>query len=332
MALRSGPLTICVRWAWVPCRRRAAQWRLSAAQLRLPAREVCGCASIRPTLRPPCLFGQPARAGSRSTGTWPRSRANQDQWAVEATYDIPRTGRTRPSSCFDPVRRWDAAKYAAEPWHVEQSVWTFRYGIRAAHTAHSRFVKGQSRFPRFKARHRDRPRFTTADGLGLQPGRLRVAKYGWVALAAPVPGAGPAPAAAGARPGPDTEHHREQGRWPVLVRVGVLRTDLDRSTAGIQQAVGCRSQGGRRGQDRRGRGHRRRDPCVDPGSLPRPAGRPGPPQAPATPVPDPEKGRRPGLGRAGPPARLQDHQGRRHPGGSRPVVPLKQDVLGVRGQ
>jgi hypothetical protein len=83
------------------------------------------------------------------------------------------------------VRRWDAVKYAAVPWHVEQSVWTFRYGIRAAHTAHSRFLKGQSRFPRFKARHRDRPRFTTADGLRLQPGRPRVAKCGWVALAAP---------------------------------------------------------------------------------------------------------------------------------------------------
>ena len=64
-------------------------------------------------------------------------------------------------------------------------MWTFRYGIRAAHTAHSRFRKGQARFPRFKARRRDRPRFTVTDGLHLQPGRLRIAKYGWVALGAP---------------------------------------------------------------------------------------------------------------------------------------------------
>jgi putative transposase len=112
-------------------------------------------------------------------------KANQDQRAGEATYDIPRMDRTRPFSYFDLVRRWDAVKHAAVPWHVEQSVWTFRYPIRAAPVAHSRFLKRQSRFPRFKARHRDRPRFTTADGLGLQPGRLRVAKYGWVALAAP---------------------------------------------------------------------------------------------------------------------------------------------------
>lgn len=46
-------------------------------------------------------------------------------------------------------------------------MWTFRYGIRAAHTARSRFLKGQARFPKFKARRRDRPRFTVTDGLQL---------------------------------------------------------------------------------------------------------------------------------------------------------------------
>jgi len=112
-------------------------------------------------------------------------KANQDQWDAEVTYDIPKPARTRPFSYFDLVRAWDATKNEASPWHQEQSVWTFRYGIQAAHTAHSRFLKGQSRFPKFKARHRDRTRFTTTDGLHLQPGRLRVAKYGWVALAAP---------------------------------------------------------------------------------------------------------------------------------------------------
>jgi len=67
-----------------------------------------------------------------------------------------------------------------------QSVWTFRYGIHAAVSAHTDFLKGQSRFPKFKARHRDRTRFTTTgSGVQLQPGRLRVAKYGWVKLAAP---------------------------------------------------------------------------------------------------------------------------------------------------
>jgi len=112
-------------------------------------------------------------------------KANQDQWAAEATYDIPKGDRTRALSYFDLVRRWDATKSVAAPWHGGQSVWAFRYGIRAAHTAHTSFLKGQSRFPRFKARHRDRPRFTTAGGLQLQPGRIRVARYGWVALAAP---------------------------------------------------------------------------------------------------------------------------------------------------
>ena len=217
-------------------------------------------------------------------------KANQDQRAGEATYDSPRMDRTRPFSYFDLVRRWDAVKHAAVPWHVEQSVWTFRYGVRAAHVAHSRFLKRQSRFPRFKARHRgpapvhDRRR--SASSAGSPVGRqVRVGRPRRA-----VPGAGPAPAAAGARPGPDTEPHREQGRGWLLVRVGVLRTDRDRSTAGIQQAVGCRGRGGRRGQDRRGRGHSRRDPVATLEASRRPAGCPDPPQAPATcPVPDPER-------------------------------------------
>jgi putative transposase len=113
-------------------------------------------------------------------------KANQDRWAAEATCDIPKRDQTRPFSYFDLVRAWDAVKDTAAPWHREQSVWTFRYGIRAAHTAHSRFLKGQVRFPRFKARRRDRPRFTvTGGGLHLQAGRVRVAKYGWVRLGAP---------------------------------------------------------------------------------------------------------------------------------------------------
>jgi putative transposase len=148
---------------------------------------------LKPTnVQGPCFFGHAARAGSRSTGHWPRSRTtrtsgphNQDQWAAEASYDIPKGEATRPFSYFDLVRRLDATKDVVSPWYSEQSVWTFRYGIRAAPTAHSRFLKGPSRFPRFKARHRDRPRFTTSGALHLQPGRLQVAKYGWVALAAP---------------------------------------------------------------------------------------------------------------------------------------------------
>jgi putative transposase len=148
-------------------------------------------ASVRLRLRPANVQAAVfLRAGGarRFAFSWALAqiKASQNQWAAGATYDIPKGDRTRPFSHFELVGRWDAARDTAAPWHGEQSVWTFRYGIRAAHTAHSRFLKGQSRFPRFKARHRDRARFTTAgQGLQLQPGRLRVAKYGWVALAAP---------------------------------------------------------------------------------------------------------------------------------------------------
>ena len=114
-------------------------------------------------------------------------KANHDQWSAEATYGIPRPGRTRPFSYFDLTLRWDAARDTVAPWCREQSIWAFRYGIQAAHTAHSQFLKGQSRFPKFKARRRDRTRFTVsgANGLHLQPGRLRIPKYGWIKLAAP---------------------------------------------------------------------------------------------------------------------------------------------------
>jgi putative transposase len=49
-------------------------------------------------------------------------KANQAQWAAEATYDIPSPDRTRPFSYFDLVRAWDAVKDTLAPWHREQSV------------------------------------------------------------------------------------------------------------------------------------------------------------------------------------------------------------------
>ena len=112
-------------------------------------------------------------------------KANHDQWAAEATYDIPKGERTRPFSYFDLVHAWDATKNTVAPWHGEQSVWTFRYGIRAANTAHTDFLNGKSRFPKFKSRRRDRPRFAVAGAIHLQPGRVRLPKNGWVKLAAP---------------------------------------------------------------------------------------------------------------------------------------------------
>lgn len=114
--------------------------------------------------------------------------ANHAQWQAEESYGIPKGQRTRPFSFFDLNREWNRVKDLVAPWHAEHSTWTFVYGIRAAQTAHTRFLKGQGRFPRFKARHRDRPRFTVKGaGVHLEPGRVRVAKYGWLRIAAPCP-------------------------------------------------------------------------------------------------------------------------------------------------
>jgi putative transposase len=88
---------------------------------------------------------------------------------------------------FALAKAWTAEKPLLAPWAGEHSTWAFLYGIRAAAQAHQGFMAGTRRFPRFKSRHRDRPRFTVRDGLRLEAGRVRLAKYGWFALTAPCP-------------------------------------------------------------------------------------------------------------------------------------------------
>jgi putative transposase len=114
-------------------------------------------------------------------------KANAEQWAAEATYGIERGERVRPLSFFTLAKLWTAEKPAVAPWSGEHSTWTFRYALRDAANAHAAFLAGQRRFPRFKARHRDRARFTVRDGLALEAGRVRLAKYGWVRIAAACP-------------------------------------------------------------------------------------------------------------------------------------------------
>jgi putative transposase len=84
-------------------------------------------------------------------------------------------------------RLWTAERPDVAPWAGEHSTWTFRYALRDAANAHAAFLAGTRRFPRFKSRHKDRARFTVRDGLQLEAGRVRLAKYGWVRIAAPCP-------------------------------------------------------------------------------------------------------------------------------------------------
>jgi putative transposase len=113
--------------------------------------------------------------------------ANAAQWAAEASYDIPKPDRVRPLSFFTLAKLRTAAKPVVCPWAGEHSTWTFRYAIRDAANAHAAFLAGKRRFPRFKARRRDKPRFTVTDGLALEAGRVRVAKYGWLRISAACP-------------------------------------------------------------------------------------------------------------------------------------------------
>lgn len=113
--------------------------------------------------------------------------ANHEEWKAQEAAGVPRPDRVRPLSFFTLVKLWDATKHEHTPWFSEHSTWTFRYGIRAAAQAHQRFLKGGGKvgFPRFKSRHHDKPRFTVTDGLKLDPGRVRVGKYGWFPISAP---------------------------------------------------------------------------------------------------------------------------------------------------
>src|SRR4051812_42242438 len=114
-------------------------------------------------------------------------KANADQWSAEATYGIDLPDRVRPLSFFTLAKLWTAEKPEVCAWADEHSTWTFRYALRDAANAHAAFLAGKRRFPRFKARHRDRARFTVRDGLALEAGRVRLAKYGWVRIAAACP-------------------------------------------------------------------------------------------------------------------------------------------------
>jgi putative transposase len=113
--------------------------------------------------------------------------ANAEQWAAEASYDIEKPDRVRPFSYFTLGTLWTAERPDVCPWADEHSTWTFRYALRDAAAAHQAFLAGKRRFPRFKSRRRDRARFTVRDGLELEAGRVRLAKYGWVRIAAPFP-------------------------------------------------------------------------------------------------------------------------------------------------
>lgn len=111
--------------------------------------------------------------------------ANSREWAAQRDAGVAPARRVRPLSYFTLAKRWTAAKPAVAPWAGDHSTWTFRYALWSAVDAHQAFLAGRRRFPRFKSRHRDRARFTVADGLHLQPGRVRIAKYGWMRIAAP---------------------------------------------------------------------------------------------------------------------------------------------------
>jgi len=169
-------------------------------------------------------------------------KANADQWAAEASYGVERADRVRPLSYFTLGKLWTAERPTVAPWADEHSTWTFRYALRDAADAHAAFLAGRRRFPRFKSRHRDWSRFTVRDGLALEAGRVRLAKYGWVRIAAACPAQ--AKLRRLLRRGHATLQHitvtrHSDGRWYATINyTREARTPVEQHTAPAGPAVG----------------------------------------------------------------------------------------------
>jgi putative transposase len=149
----------------------------SAVRVRLDPTQVQAGALVRAT------------GARRFAWNWAvtKIQANADQWTAEATYGVARSDRVRPLSYFGLSSLWTAEHPTVAPWSGEHSTWTFRYALKDAADAHQAFLAGRCRFPTYKARHRDRPRFTLRDGIALDVGKVRLSKYGWVRVAATCP-------------------------------------------------------------------------------------------------------------------------------------------------
>jgi hypothetical protein len=165
--------------------------------------------------------------------------ANHDQWAAEATYDIPKPDRTRPLSYFDLVRRWDATRSVAAV-ACEQSVWTLRYGIWAAHTGALAFPDGPVQVPQVQGPTSAGPGSRPPAGCTFsQAGYGSPSSGGSISQRSAVPGAGQAPAPAGTAPGLDTEHHREHGRKGHLVGVGCFQPTMTAAPQAYSRPAGA---------------------------------------------------------------------------------------------
>ena len=126
-----------------------------------------------------------AAAGARRVAyNWAveQLQIRSDLFHAQREADVPPAERKPPLGYYELLRRWNKVKHTRFPWHAEHSTWVYSYAIQAAADAHRRFLRGEAGFPTFKARAKDPVRFSVRDGLRLQPGWLRAAKYGWVPI------------------------------------------------------------------------------------------------------------------------------------------------------
>lgn len=113
-------------------------------------------------------------------------KANQRIFSFEQAAGVALESRT-PILGFDDLRRW--WMMTKPVWAGKYSWWLFDQAQRDTHKAVSNWLKGQTRFPTFKAKHKAKARFTVIGReCRLEAGRLRLPKFGWVRIKAADPG------------------------------------------------------------------------------------------------------------------------------------------------
>ena len=111
---------------------------------------------------------------------------NQAVYSRERDLGVASESRT-PALGFGDLRRWWTT--TKPDWTGKYSWWLFDQAQRDAQKATSNWMKGLAKFPRFKAKHKAKQRFTVIGReCVVEAGRLRLPKFGWIRICSPDPG------------------------------------------------------------------------------------------------------------------------------------------------
>ena len=113
-----------------------------------------------------------------------QQRERSARWREARDAGVQKADLPRPLSARDLQVAWQDEREGIAPWHGQYPSKVYLFALRAAHTAHRRFLSGAAGAPRFKARHRE-VRFKVTDPLGLTERHLKLPKLGMVKIYRP---------------------------------------------------------------------------------------------------------------------------------------------------